>query len=70
MTRNDDGADQDDAVNSVGSGHQGRVESARDLRDDFKSDEHRQDEVGQDDNRFHYLAPFLAPDCNASAVGW
>ncbi len=45
LARHDDGADQDDAVDRVGAGHQRRVEFAGDLGDDLEADK---------DGEFHH----------------
>src|SRR6202521_842918 len=45
--RDENGPHDNDPVDRVGPGHQGRVKDGRHLRDDFDPDEDRQDEEGQ-----------------------
>jgi len=47
----DEGADERDAGDRIGSGHERRVQDRRNLRNDLKADEHRQDEDVQSEEQ-------------------
>src|SRR5215472_2234646 len=51
MSGDQQGADQDDAVDRVGARHQRSVEDGGDLRDHLESDEHRKCEVRDQDDQ-------------------